>query len=178
MKNRFLLVLAVSLFAAQPAWAAPRGQGQDNQPVQLESKIIDVLTLLPHYGVFDTLSFRMDSNNVTLHGQVLLPITKEEAGKRTAKIAGIGKVTNAIEVLPLSISDDQLRMKVYRRLFNTADLYRYALGSRPSIHIIVKGGHVTLEGLVSTDADSRLALLAVKQIPGIFSVQNNLKVEK
>jgi hyperosmotically inducible periplasmic protein len=179
MKNRFWLLFFVSLCLLPPAWAAPLGQGQESMPAMtLENHIIKALSQLPHYGVFDSLSFTLTSNNVTLLGKVLLPITKDEAGKRVAKIAGVGSVNNNIEVLPLSPNDDQIRLKVYRRLFNTSDLYRYALGPMPSIHIIVKNGHVVLEGLVSSEADSHLALLAVKQVPGIFSVQNDLEVQK
>jgi hypothetical protein len=103
MKNRFWLLLMVSLLIVAPAWAAPQGRGQENLPaVSLESRIIDALSLLPHYGVFDSISFRLDNNNVILLGQVMLPMTKDEAGKRAAKIAGIGTIGNNIEVLPLS----------------------------------------------------------------------------
>lgn len=178
MKIFLGFLLLVALFAGSPAWAAPSGQGQEKPAVSLEGKIIDALLLLPHYGVFDALSFQLDNGNVTLLGQVLLPITKAEAGKRVAKIAGVGTVSNKIEVLPLSPNDDQIRLKVYRGLFNTPGLFRYALGSNPSIHIIVNGGHVVLDGMVSSEADSRLAFMAVKRIPGIFSVKNNLQVKK
>lgn len=71
-----------------------------------------------------------------------------------------------------------IRMQVYRRLFGTSGLYRYALSPNPSIHIIVKGGHVTLEGVVSNDGDGRTALMAARKVNGTFSVSSNLKVEK
>jgi hyperosmotically inducible protein len=178
MKKSFGILFSVALFMGSLAWAAPLERGQDRPAVSLEGKILDALLQLPHYGVFDSLSFQLDNGNVTLIGQVMLPITKAEAGKRVAKIAGIGTVSNKIEVLPLSPNDDHIRLQVYRGLFNTPGLFRYALGTNPSIHIIVDGGHVVLDGMVSSEADSRLAFMTAKRIPGIFSVKNNLQVKK
>ena len=179
MKHLFALFVVVLAAAGAIMVAAPGVSGpSEAQAAALERAIADALLSLPHYGVFDNLAYEMTGNDVTLLGQVLLPITKSEAARRVAKVSGIGKVTNKIEVLPLSPSDDAIRMNVYRKLFDTSDLYRYAMGAVPSIHIIVKGGHVTLEGLVSTKQDSQFAEMLVKQLPGIFSVKNNLKVEK
>jgi hyperosmotically inducible periplasmic protein len=48
----------------------------------------------------------------------------------------------------------------------------------PSIHIIVKNGHVTLEGVADNEADKNLAGLRTNQVPNVFSVQNNLVVSK
>jgi osmotically-inducible protein OsmY len=145
---------------------------------QLETDVRNAIVLAPHYGVFDNLSFRLEGGDVTLLGQTLLPITGEEISRRVAKLEGVGKVINKIEVLPVSNSDDALRLQVYRRLFGTSDLYRYALSPNPSIHIIVKGGHVTLEGVVSNEGDSRIATMAARMVNGTFSVTNNLMVEK
>jgi hyperosmotically inducible protein len=179
MENRPALFVAVLAITAAMVFATPGTAGRRGaQSPSLEKAVVDSLLSLPYYGIFDNLAFEMDGTNVTLTGQVILPITKSEAAKRVAKISGIGKITNKIEVLPLSASDDAIRMTAYRKLFDTSDLYRYAMGAVPTIHIIVKGGHVTLEGMVSTPEDSQLANMLAKQLPGIFSVKNNLKVEK
>jgi osmotically-inducible protein OsmY len=52
------------------------------------------------------------------------------------------------------------------------------MGALPPIHIIVKGGHVTLEGQVNTQADKDAAALRANTVPGVFSVENNLRVAK
>lgn len=170
------MFLAIGTFMLS---ALPQEQQMAALPeLQLEKAIIQTITRAPHYGVFDSLSFKLDGNNVTLMGQAMLPITKDEVGKRVAKLTGIGKVTNKIEVLPLSHTDDMIRMRVYRSLFGTADLYRYALGPNPSIHIIVNKGHVTLEGVVSTAGDSHFAELGARKVSGVFSLTNHLQVEK
>jgi hyperosmotically inducible protein len=177
MKKLTFLAFLLVVFGAAVLPARP--QEQAVQPaVQLETDIRSTIVLAPHYGVFDNLSFKLDGSNVTLLGQVMLPITREEISRRVAKLAGMGKVTDKIEVLPLSKNDDAIRLQVYRRIFGTADLYRYALGPNPSIHIIVKGGRVTLEGVVSNEGDSRFAYNAARKVSGIFSVANSLKIQK
>ncbi|MCX6555593.1 MAG: BON domain-containing protein [Candidatus Aminicenantes bacterium] len=179
MKNVYLASLLLLAFCTFILPGAPQVQEPVVQPaVNFGTEIQNAIILAPHYGVFDSLSYRLDGNNVTLLGQVLLPITKEEISRRVANLAGVGKVSNEIKILPLSRSDDALRLQVYRRVFGTADLYRYALGPTPSIHIIVNGGHVTLEGVVSNEGDSRFAFLAARKVNDVFSVTNNLTVQK
>jgi len=46
------------------------------------------------------------------------------------------------------------------------------------IRIIVKSGHVTLEGVVDNETDKNLVNLRANSVPGIFSVTNNLRVVK
>jgi hyperosmotically inducible protein len=48
----------------------------------------------------------------------------------------------------------------------------------PSIHIIVDNGHVTLEGVVASQADKQIAGMRANSVPGTFGVTNNLQVEK
>ncbi|MCX6558278.1 MAG: BON domain-containing protein [Candidatus Aminicenantes bacterium] len=170
------LLLALCTFVLA---GAPQVQEPAVQPaITLEAGIRNAIILAPHYGVFDNLSYRLDGSDVTLLGQVLLPITKEEISRRVAKLTGVGKVNDEIKVLPLSRNDDALRLQVYRRVFGAADLYRYALAPNPSIHIIVNGGRVTLEGVVSNEGDSRYAFMAARKVNGVFSVTNNLTVQK
>ena len=72
--------------------------------------------------------------------------------------------------------DDRLRLELYRAIYGYPALEKYALGVQKPIRIIVKNGHVTLEGLVDNEADKNLARLRANSVPGIFSVTNNLQV--
>ncbi len=83
---------------------------------------------------------------------------------------------NDIEVLPTSPMDDQLRRSLYRAIYGEAALSRYSFSAVPSVHIIVKGGNVTLEGVVDNEADKNLAGLRANGVPNVFSVKNNLNV--
>jgi hyperosmotically inducible periplasmic protein len=81
-------------------------------------------------------------------------------------------------VLPLSSSDDQLRIAIYRAIFNwDSPLFRYATHAVPPIHIIVKNGRATLKGVVASQSDSQLAYTAARGVPGLFEVNNQLQVE-
>jgi hyperosmotically inducible protein len=106
------------------------------------------------------------------------PTLKSDAENVVKSVEGVSKVENQIEVLPVSPMDDQLRRALYRAIYNDAGLFRYGTSSVPSIHLIVKNGNVTLEGVVDNEADKNLANLRANQVPNVFSVKNNLKVVK
>ena len=149
------------------------------QPSQwLEKKVRHELVMLPYYGVFDNLAFQVNGNTVTLYGQVIRPSTRHDAEARVKRIEGIDRVINNIQVLPLSSFDDQIRRRVYRAVFGSGGLFRYAQGTNPSIHIIVASGHVTLEGVVDNNGDKNLAYLRANGVPGVFSVTNHLRVAR
>ena len=83
---------------------------------------------------------------------------------------------NAIEVLPVSQSDDAIRQAVARNIYNSTALDRYGFQGQPPIHIIVKQGRVTLEGVVDSESDKTVAGLKAREITGVFEVKNNLSI--
>ena len=135
------------------------------------------LVMLPYYGVFDNLVYRVDGHTVTLLGQVTRPTLKSDAGNVVKRIEGVEKVDNQIQVLPLSSMDDRLRLAEYRAIYGQVGLDRYALQAVPPIHIVVDNGKVMLEGVVATQQDKDLAGVRANSVPGVFSVVNNLRVE-
>ena len=134
------------------------------------------LLLLPYYSVFDNLKFKVDGDKVTLLGQVTRPSLKADAESAIKGLEGVASVSNEIEELPVSPMDDQLRRAVYRAIYGETGLSKYGMSAMPSIHIIVKNGNVTLEGVVDSDGDKNLANLRANQVPNVFSVTNNLTV--
>jgi len=135
------------------------------------------LVMMPNYGVFDNLAFRIEGRTVILLGQVTRPILKSEAQNRVKGIEGVEQVVNQIEVLPLSPNDDRIRIGVARAIFNHSVLQRYALQAVPPIHIIVKNGNVTLDGVVANAMDRNVANIQANGVAGAFSVTNNLRIE-
>jgi len=93
-------------------------------------------------------------------------------------IEGVEKVDNQIEVLPPSPGDDRLRLRLFRAIYDFPGLQKYELGVQKPIRIIVKNGHVTLEGVVDSEGDKNLVGLRANSVSGTFSVTNNLQVEK
>lgn len=135
------------------------------------------LVMLPYYGVFDNLAFRVERGTVTLLGEVTRPTLKSDAEGVVKRIEGVEKVNNQIDVLPLSPNDDRIRLAEYRAIYGQAQLNQYALRAVPPIHIIVKNGNVTLEGAVSSEADKNVAGIQANGVPGVFSVTNHLRIE-
>lgn len=134
------------------------------------------LIMLPYYGVFDNLAFRIDGRTVILEGQVTWPAIKSDAERSVKRIEGVEKVVNNIEVLPPSPMDDRIRRAVYDSIYSYGPLFKYRGMAVPPIHIIVKSARVTLEGVVDNETDKNLCTMRVNQIPGIFQVTNNLRV--
>jgi hyperosmotically inducible protein len=174
--NIVVMLAMLAAFAVSPVLAAPQNASGN---AALSRQVRKNLVTLPFYGVFDNLAYEVNDSGdtVTLYGQVTRPTTRKDAERRVAKIEGVERVINRIEVLPVSPFDDRIRARTYRAVFNTGGLYRYAMGANPSIHIVVNRGHVTLEGVVSGKMDKQLAYMAARQVPGVFSVTNNLVVE-
>jgi hyperosmotically inducible protein len=145
----------------------------------LEFEINQTLLRLPYYDVFDVLGFELPGKGVVrLMGQVRTGWLRQNAERSVKKIAGVDTVVNEIEILPTSSMDDRLRVALYRSLFNDTSLFRYAMGTSPSIRIIVKNGRVTLEGNVSNTVDKTMAGFKARDVFGVFEVTNNIVVAK
>src|ERR1700692_629304 len=176
--KRKLPVVAVMLFSlATLGLAQDRGQPSSKSQDRIVREVRHELLMLPYFGVFDNIAFRVDGSTVTLMGQVVRPSLKSDAENALKHIEGVEKVDNQIEELPPSPMDDRLRLELYRAIYGYPALEKYALGVQKPIRIIVKNGHVALEGVVDSEADKNLAGLRANGVPGIFSVANNLRVE-
>jgi hyperosmotically inducible protein len=137
------------------------------------------LVMLPYYTIFDDLAFRVDGGTVTLLGAVTNPVLKSDAGNVVKSVEGVTQVNNEIEVLPLSPMDNQIRRAEARAIYGDPALSdRYGNRALPSIHIIVKNGDVTLEGVVANEFDKNLINVRANGVPNVFHVTNNLQVEK
>jgi len=135
------------------------------------------LVMLPYLDVFDNLTYQVDGSTVTLAGQVTRSTLKTDAERAVKSVAGVERVDNQIEVLPVSFHDDRLRHSLYRAIYGFLSLNRYAMPVLKPIRIIVKNGHVTLEGVVANEADKNIVTIRAKGVHGAFSVTNNLRVE-
>jgi BON domain len=165
--------LATALVAASVAYATGPAPVQKS----LEEQVRHEINMLPYYGVFDDLAFRVDGNKVTLLGQVWQPWLKRDTVNAVKRLEGVAKVDDQIEVLPLSSFDDRIRWQEVRAIYGYPALNRYGLGTHPSIHIIVKNGNVTLKGVVANTADRQLVYLRANGVPGVFSVTNELQLD-
>jgi len=178
-----VITLLLACIVSAAAWqTSSSNQNQALSPRALERITQEVrhqLVMLPYYGVFDNLAYKVaPDGTVTLLGKVARPTLKSDAERAVKNIEGVERVDNQIEVLPTSPMDDQTRRAVYRALYGNEVLSQYALRAVPPIHIIVKNGHVTLEGVVSRQMDKQIAEMQAKSVANVFSVTNNLRVEE
>ena len=199
---KLALLVAISLFvmaslqSAQttPGSSSPNPAAQQQQqqqpgnrevlhhgPTDMERITRDArreLVMLPYYSVFDNLAFQVNNDGtLVLLGQVVRPTLKSDAEARVRRIEGVETVDNRIEVLPNSPNDDRLRQALFRSIYGHSALNRYAIQAVPPIHIIVRNGQVTLEGVVATEMDKNIANIQANSVPGVFKVTNNLRVE-
>ena len=180
MKLRPLILFAslAALVSLGTAQDAPRDQPSAKSQERIIKQVRHQLLMLPYVTAFDYLAFKVDGSTVTLLGQVTKPVNKSDAESAIKHIEGVEKVDDQIEVLPPAPLDDRLRRQLYRAIYRYPALEKYSLGVQKPIRIIVKGGHVTLEGVVDNEGDKNLAYIRANGVSGAFSVTNNLQVEK
>ena len=173
-------VLLVCLLAvcslSVAAQNAQRGQPTAKSEERITREVRHELLMLPYFGVFDNIAFKVNGYDVTLIGQVVRPSLKSDAENVVKRIEGVEKVDTQIEVLPPSPVDDRLRLQLFRAIYQYPPLQKYELGVQKPIRIIVKNGRVNLEGVVDNETDKNLAGVRANGVPGIFSVTNNLQV--
>jgi hyperosmotically inducible protein len=178
-KSRFLLNgISAVVFAFTLTTVAQQRAVPPQAVERIQKEVRHELVMLPFLTVFDNLAYKVDGYNVTLLGQVTKPVLKSDAEAVVKKIEGVEKVDNQIEVLPPSPMDDRIRLNLYRAIYGYPPLQRYSMPVLKPIRIIVKGGHVILEGVVDNQADKNIAGIRANGVPGIFSVTNNLVVAK
>jgi BON domain len=190
MRNLNLLirpyVLVATMVAITLAVGAPRARAERTSPqpydenetqTQLSQEVYRQLMDLPFFTVFDNLQYRVEGSEVTLLGQTANVTLRIDAENMVKSIPGVTQVHNDIELLPVSRMDQRIRFEEYRAIYSEPTLQKYGEGSYPSIHIIVKYGHVTLVGTVNNAADKQIAGTRALEVPDVFSVQNDLQVK-
>lgn len=177
MKVKTLVSLAtlLALFCLGAA-AQDNQKGSAQSQERITREVRHELLMLPYFGVFDYIAYKVDGGTVTLLGQVVRPVLKSDAENVVKRIEGVERVDNQIETLPPSSMDDRLRIQLFHAIYGYPSLEKYSLGVQKPIRIIVKNGHVTLEGVVDSQGDKDLVNIRAKGVPGTFSVDNNLQV--
>jgi hyperosmotically inducible protein len=158
------------------------GLGRMNRSLNAVAREVrhELLSDLPYYSVFDWIEFEMlPDSTVVLRGEVTTPPdTKSRAEDVVKDVPGVTRVINEIRVLPVSPNDERLRRALYNAIYNfNSPLFRYGVGSRQAIHIIVDRGRATLKGVVDSEADRQLAYQRARGVSGLFAVNNELTVD-
>jgi hyperosmotically inducible protein len=179
--KRIYLVIGMLLIGIAQAGAQDQSQLHATPAMttdRIAKEVRHELLMLPYYDVFDNIQYKVEGYNVTLIGYVTNPVVKSDAGNAVKRVEGVEAVNNQIEVLPPSPMDNQIRRRVFRAVYGFPSLQKYDMPVIKPIRIIVKGGHVILEGVVDNETDKNTAGIRANSVPGIFSVKNNLQVVK
>lgn len=172
LRSLMVMAFAVAMFLSVTANA----QTGNSNLSGLEKKVRKEILMLPNYGLFDHISFKVEGGVVTLYGKTASLGTMKGAERTVKRIPGVIEVVNNIEELPPSAFDNQIRRQVVREFVNSAGVYPYISGVNPQVRIIVENGRVTLEGSVNNKGTSNLMYLLANRVPGTFGVTNNLLI--
>jgi hyperosmotically inducible protein len=170
MRTQIGLFVAGLMLCAQSVMAQPA----ERKDLQVFNDVATSVNRYAWFTVFDDVSAEVKDGVVTLQGKVTMPYKKSDIEKRVAKVDGVSRVVNRLEVLPVSNWDDQLRYRIARAIYGNANFWNYAASANPPIHIIVERGRVTLTGVVQSEVERMLARSLVNQ-DGVFSVTNKLQ---
>lgn len=144
----------------------------------LEREVQRKIDKLPYYELFDHITYTVDGGVVTLEGKVRNATNRSEAAASVKRLPGVESVVNNIEILPVGSFDEAIRQDLARTIASYSNLSRYMQNVNPAMRLIVKNGHITLEGYVASTADADLANIAARTVRNAFTVTNNLKVDK
>ena len=170
MLNKILAAATLTLALSTPALAA------DSDNLQLFRAVQKQVLQYSHFTIFDNVNVQVDSGAVKLTGKVTMPYKRDDLERRVRKVAGVQRVDNQLDVLPVSHFDDDLRLGIAHAIYSNPAFRGFASMVNPPIHVIVENGHVTLDGVVLNEVDRAIARSIAGNFPA-FSLTNQLKTE-
>jgi hyperosmotically inducible periplasmic protein len=145
---------------------------------ELQSKLQEKLQYdrVGYGNEFNAIGVKVQNGGVTLAGHARTDVDKDSALAIVSTYPGVKDVNDEIEVDPVSIMDDQIRMAVARAVYGYPTLNKYAIDPGRPIRISVRNGNVELYGTVDSTADRDTANIRANGVPGVFSVKNYIQV--
>jgi hyperosmotically inducible protein len=150
---------------------------EDVTPRQIGEQARKDIVTYPWFTIFDWITLDVQGERLIVNGQVTQPYKKQDIGNFLAHVKGVAELENNLEVLPTSEYDDSLRMAIARAIYNDPYFIHYGNQALPPIHIIVKNGNVTLEGVVLNQLDRAKAEADARLAATFFNFTNNLQIE-
>jgi hyperosmotically inducible protein len=144
---------------------------------QVAERVASAIRKYPYYTVFDWVTGNVKDGVVTLEGSVHFPGNKDDYSRIAAKVPGVARVVNDLNVLPNSPFDDQLRIAAARAIYRDPSFLNLAIQPNPPVHIVVKNSKIDLEGMVTNKMERQMAETEVRSRTMAFAVVNNLSTE-
>src|SRR5205823_3302272 len=127
---------------------------------------------------FNFVTVTVKDGVATVSGETRTDVGRDSALALVNNTPGVKDVVNDIQVSPVSIFDDDIRLRALRAIYHDNVLSRYASDPAAPIRIVVSNGKLSLYGTVENTMDKQIAGMRANQISGVFSVANNLVVAK
>jgi len=153
-------------------------RAEDVTPRQLADQARKEILTYYAYTIFDNINLQLQDGRLVVSGQVTQPFKKGDVGNFLSHIKGVAEFDNHLEVLPTSQYDDRLRLAIARTIYRDPFFVHYADQALPPIHIVVKNGNVTLEGVVANQLDRAKAEADARLAATFFNFTDNLRIEK
>jgi hyperosmotically inducible protein len=170
------LCALAALVGAAVLGSVQAASAQDRRDVRLAEEVSAAIGAYPSFTIFDDINGTVANGVVSLTGKVTMPYKRTDIEKRVARIDGVKRVDNRIDVLPVSMYDDELRASIARAIYRNPSFWSYTMMSNPPIHIVVEHGKVTLTGVVSSPVEKALAQSLASGF-GDFGLTNALRTE-
>jgi hyperosmotically inducible protein len=183
MRHRYFSSVLIG-FAMLLAWGVPAHAASQSESRAaasdrlLADRIGDEVRNYVYYTIFDDLKGRVANGLVTLTGKVTEPYKAKDIARLVKRVSGVREVDNKIEVLPVSIFDDELREQIASSIYRDPLFSNYAMQVNPPIHIVVDRGRVTLTGVVASEVERRSAEMKARSAFGAFQVVNKLMLDR
>jgi osmotically-inducible protein OsmY len=145
---------------------------------ELKQKLLEKLEYdrVGYGNAFNAISLNVQNGMVTLGGHARTDVDKDSALALVSTYPGVKDVVDDIEVDPVSIMDNQIRMQVARAVYSFPTLTKYAMDPGKPIRISVQNGNVELYGVVDNQSEKDAANIRANTVPGVFSVKNYIQV--
>jgi hyperosmotically inducible protein len=155
-----------------------RVAGPTVSDAELREKLADKLRYdRAGYGIaFNAINLGVKDGIVTLKGSVLDEPARASALAIVDNTPGVKGVVEELNVQPASPFDDDLRIRLARKIYGDPALQKYWLDPQKPIRIVVDRGHVTLYGVVDNKMDKQIAEMRAREVPNVFSVDDKLVV--
>jgi osmotically-inducible protein OsmY len=152
--------------------------GKDIADDKLQERLVDRLSYdrVGYGNVFNAISVNVNGGTVTLDGHARTYMDRDSALALVATTPGVLEMVDSIEVDPVSLMDDDIRIRVARAVYGDSALRKYSINPAKPIRISVQDGKVSLYGMVDNEMDANIALIRANGVSGVFAVNNQLQV--
>lgn len=128
------------------------------------------------YGVFDWVTVKAKAGVITLSGVASEAWAEDSFMSVAESVRGVTEVLDEIQLLPVSIRDDEIRHVAARAIYRELYYEPLSMAPDPPVHIIVYNGDVRLEGWVHSDLEKTEAETLVETNTMAAKITNNLDI--